>query len=409
MKPVTSATGLATIFFYASDGSDSVGVNLYVKLISPKDVAQAVKDEYTTFNDSTLTVDAKKGVLANDTYPEGVTKGMEAELAQKPAHGTLTLSKDGSFTYKPEEGFEGIDYFGYYAVVNGTKSKPAIVTIVIDKRNLLPTVVVKPETLDTTVTEDFPSTRALKYTKAVVASWFKDPEGDSLTYSAKSKDGKLKVEITDKGILEVNSVPDSCGKAYVVVTATDKKSGSKSFEFLVNITPVNDKPVLLHADTVYVGLSDWKVKWNLDTLVFDVDGDELTFTPNETSALTKYMTISVKGSELSVNAAEGVKFKEGSKYALGVKVTDPSKSGVVIPLYIVVGERLGLKPQIAKVKNTWQNAVMAKRGTAKIMDMKGRVVWNAKLPVNPAEVLGASAQVQGRKILRVNNQTWTIK
>ena len=172
---------------------------------------------------------------------------------------------------------------------------------------------------------------------------------------------------------------------------------------------MNDKPVLLHADTVYVGLSDWKVKWNLDTLVFDVDGDELTFTPNETSALTKYMTISVKGSELSVNAAEGVKFKEGSKYALGVKVTDPSKSGVVIPLYIVVGERLGLKPQIAKVKNTWQNAVMAKRGTAKIMDMKGRVVWNAKLPVNPAEVLGASAQVQGRKILRVNNQTWTIK
>jgi hypothetical protein len=52
---------------------------------------------------------------------------------------------------------------------------------------------------------------------------------------------------------------------------------------------------------------------------------------------------------------------------------------------------------------------MAKRGTAKIMDMKGRVVWSAKLPVNPSEVLNASAQVQGRKILRVNNQTWTIK
>ncbi|WP_406538046.1 tandem-95 repeat protein [Fibrobacter sp.] len=409
LKSVAKASGMASIFFYASDGKDSVGVTLYVKLVSPKDVALAVKDEYSTFNDSTLTVDAKQGVLANDTYPEGITKGMEAVLAQQPAHGTLTLNKDGSFKYVPEEGYEGVDYFGYYAVVNETKSKAAIVTITVDKRNLLPTVVVKTETLDTTVTEDFPTTRALKYTKAVVASWFKDPEGDSLTYSAKSKDGKLKVEITDKGILEVNSVPDSCGKAYVVVTATDKKSGSKSFEFLVNITPVNDKPVLLHADTVYVGLSDWKVKWNLDTLVFDVDGDELTFTPNETSALTKYMTISVKGSELSVNAAEGVKFKEGSKYALGVKVTDPSKSGVVIPLYIVVGERLGLKPQIAKVKNTWQNAVMAKRGTAKIMDMKGRVVWNAKLPVNPAEVLGASAQVQGRKILRVNNQTWTIK
>ena len=83
---------------------------------------------------------------------------------------------------------------------------------------------------------------------------------------------------------------------------------------------------------------------------------------------------------------------------------------MVIPLYIVVGKApASLKPQFVQPKNTWQNAVMAKRGTAKIMDMKGRVVWNAKLPVNPAEVLNASAKVQGRKILRVNNQTWTIK
>ena len=410
LKPVAKATGLGSIFFYATDGKDSVGITLYVKLVSPKDVAQAVKDEYSTFNDSTLTVDAKKGVLANDTYPEGTTKGMEAALAQKPANGTLTLNKDGSFTYKPDDGFEGIDYFGYYAVVNGTKSKAAIVTVVVEKRNLLPTVVVKAETLDTTVTEDFPTSKALKYTKSLVASWFKDPEGDSLTYSAKSKDGKLKVEITTAGVLEINSVPDSTGKANVVVTATDKNSGSKSFEFCVNITPVNDKPVLLHADTLYVFAENWKVKWDLDTLVKDVDGDELTFVPNETSALTKYMTISIKGSVLTVTSIDGLKYKEGQKFALGVTVSDPDKQKVTIPLYIIVDEkRANLKPQIALPKNNWQNAVMAKRGTAKIMDLQGRVIWNAKLPVNPAEVLNASARVQGRKILRVNNRTWTIK
>jgi hypothetical protein len=410
LKPVASATGLASIFFYASDGKDSVGVTLYVKLISPKDVAQAVKDAYETYSDSTLTVDAKKGVLANDTYPEGVTKGMEAELAQKPAHGTLTLNKDGSFTYKPNEGFEGVDYFGYFAVISGTKSKAVMVTIEVKKRNMLPTVVVKPETLDTTVTEDFPTSRSLKYTKSVVASWFKDPEGDSLAISAKSKDGKLKVEITDKGVLEINSVPDSSGKAYVVVTATDKNSGSKSFEFCVKITPVNDKPVLLHGDTAFVFGSNWTIKWKLDTLVRDVDGDTLTYTPNETSALAKYMTITIKGSELTVTAVKDYAFREGNKYAVGVKVSDPSGMNVTIPLYVVIDEkRAGMKPQIAKPKNTWQNAVMAKRGTAKIMDMQGRVIWNAKLPVNPADVRVASAQVQGRKILRVNNQTWTIK
>ena len=409
VKPVTGASGLATIFFYASDGIDSAGVKIGVKLISPKDVAQAVKDEYTAFNDTVLAVSAKDGVLKNDTYPEGVTKGMTAELAQKPSHGTLTLEKDGSFKYTPTEGYVGTDYFGYYCVINETKSKAAIVTISVEKRNQLPTVVVKPATLDTTVTEDFPTSRALKYPKSVVASWFKDPEGDSLTFSAKSKDGKLKVEITDKGILEINSVADSTGKAYVVVTATDKKSGSKSFEFCVKITAVNDKPVLLHKDTIYVSKSGWKVKWDLDTLVTDVDGDELTFTPNETSALKKYMTISMKGSVLTATAVDGVKFKEGQMFALGVTASDPSKANVTIPLYIVVGTKTGLMPVFAQPKNTWQNAVMAKRGTVKMLDMQGRVIWNAKLPVNPAEVNNASAQVQGRKILRVNNQTWTIK
>ena len=408
VKPVLDSCGAASIFLYATDGTDSAGVNIPVTLISPKDVAHAENDEYTAFNDTILVVDAKKGVLANDVYPEGMTTGMTAEVAQQPKNGTLTLNKDGSFTYKAEAGFTGVDRFGYFDVINGTKSKAAIVTISVEKRNQLPTVVVKPGSLDTTVTEDFPTSRALKYTKSVVTSWFKDPEGDSLTYTAKSKDGKLKVEITSAGILEINSAPDSTGKAYVVVTATDKKSGSKSFEFCVTIAAVNDKPVLLHGDTAYVANAGWTVKWKLDTLVKDVDGDKLEFSPNETSALTKYMTISMKGSELTVKSIDGFKYTDGKKYALGVKASDPSGANVTIPLYIIIN-LTGLKPQLAQPKATWQNAVTSKRGAVSIMDMQGRKVWSAKLPVNPSEVLNASAKVQGRKILRVNNQTWTIK
>ena len=196
----------------------------------------------------------------------------------------------------------------------------------------------------------------------------------------------------------------------MVVTAEDKNSGSKSFEFCVNITPVNDKPVLLHGDTAFVFGSNWTVKWKLDTLVKDVDGDTLTFTPNETSALSKYMTISMKGSEITITAVKDYAFRDGNKYAVGVKVSDPSGMNVTIPLYVVVDEkRAGMMPQIATPKNTWQTAVMAKRGSVSIIDMQGRKVWSAKLPVNPADVRAASAQVQGRKILRVNNQTWTIK
>jgi len=411
VKPVLDFCGLASIFLYASDSLDSAGVNIPVNLISPKEVAHAVEDEYTAYNDSVLSVSAKKGVLANDLYPEGVTKGMTAELAEAPTHGKLELAKDGSFKYTPTKDYVGLDIFGYYNVIDGTKSKLGIVKISVEKRNQAPTVVVKPASLDTTVTEDFPTSRALKYPKSVVSSWFKDPEGDALSYSAKSKDGKLKVSFNTAGTMEINSVADSSGKAYVVVTATDKKSGSKSFEFCVNITPVNDKPRVLHADTIYVGQKDtWKAKWDLDTLVFDVDGDELTFTPNETSALKKYMTISIKGSVLTIKSIDGVKYKPGHIYAIGVKVTDSGKLSETIPLYISIDDPpSNLLPVFAQPKATWQNAVMAKKGSVSIMDMQGRRIWSARLPVNPAEVKNASAQVQGRKILRVNNQTWTIK
>jgi hypothetical protein len=63
----------------------------------------------------------------------------------------------------------------------------------------------------------------------------------------------------------------------------------------------------------------------------------------------------------------------------------------------------------AAPKATWQNAVKASRGAVALLDMQGRVMWKAPLPVSEMDVRNAAAQVQGRKILRVNNQTWTIK
>ena len=36
-------------------------------------------------------------------------------------------------------------------------------------------------------------------------------------------------------------------------------------------------------------------------------------------------------------------------------------------------------------------------------------MWKAKLPVSEADVRNAAAKVQGRKILQVNKQRWTIR
>lgn len=52
------------------------------------------------------------GVLANDTDPDGDTP-LQAVLVAGPAHGTLSLNANGSFTYTPNNGYTGPDSFQY--------------------------------------------------------------------------------------------------------------------------------------------------------------------------------------------------------------------------------------------------------------------------------------------------------
>jgi hypothetical protein len=78
---------------------------------------------YSVLENGTLSVPAN-GVLSSDVSANG--KPLTAVLASGPAHGTLTLNADGSFTYKPVANFVGADSFTYQARgSDGTLSAPA--------------------------------------------------------------------------------------------------------------------------------------------------------------------------------------------------------------------------------------------------------------------------------------------
>ena len=74
-----------------------------------------------------LVVDAP-GILDNDLFGEesAESMGAVAELVVPPAHGTLTLTPDGAFTYSPDDTFTGLDSF-VYAAVSGAISDQATV------------------------------------------------------------------------------------------------------------------------------------------------------------------------------------------------------------------------------------------------------------------------------------------
>ena len=62
-------------------------------------------------------------MLANDTDPNG--DALTAVLVTNPAHGTLTLNADGSFTYTPAGDYTGPDSFTYRASDGTPTSAPA--------------------------------------------------------------------------------------------------------------------------------------------------------------------------------------------------------------------------------------------------------------------------------------------
>jgi hypothetical protein len=87
----------------------------------------AFNNAYNLIGNTTLTVNAANGLLANDTEPLGtngilldtgtvlqiggvsVTDGFIVDTAG----GAVTLNDDGSFAYRPDAGFTGTDSFTY--------------------------------------------------------------------------------------------------------------------------------------------------------------------------------------------------------------------------------------------------------------------------------------------------------
>lgn len=93
-------------------------------------------DASFTNQDTTLVV-PDNGVLANDSDAQNNT--LTAVLDSSPAHGTLSLSANGGFTYTPDAGYTGGDSFTYHANDGELDSNVVTVSIIVNAANTAPT------------------------------------------------------------------------------------------------------------------------------------------------------------------------------------------------------------------------------------------------------------------------------
>jgi T5SS/PEP-CTERM-associated repeat protein/VCBS repeat-containing protein len=184
----------------------------------------------TALNDSVAApAPAGRGVLANDLDDD--RDDLAAVLVRRPAHGTLSLNRDGSFSYVPGPTFTGTDSFEYAADDGVFTSAPAVVTI----RNLAP--VAKPDAY--AVDED--ATLAVAAPAGVLAN---DSDNAS-PVSALLVDGPRHGTLTlnADGSFVYTPGPDFNGTDAFTYRASDGMLVSEPATVTIAVRPVNDAPV----------------------------------------------------------------------------------------------------------------------------------------------------------------------
>ncbi|PTQ72176.1 retention module-containing protein [Pseudomonas sp. GV071] len=304
--PDANYNGEATFQYSISDGhggTSNATVTLYVTAVN--DAPTTSNQSLTTAEDTALT----GTIVGNDIDGDALTY----TLAIGPAHGSLTLNANGTFTYTPTANYNGADSFTVKVADPSGAFVNSVISVGVTPVNDAPTTADQTKTTaeDTAVSGQ------------IVAS---DVDGDTLSYAIRSgtAHGSLVLN-TSTGAYTYTPTGNYNGSDSFTIRVSDGKGGTADSVVNINVTPVNDAPTSSNQslttaeDTALTG-----------TIVGnDIDGDALTYT---------LATGPAHGS-LTLNANGTFTYTPTANYngadSFTVKVADPS--GAFVNSVVSVG------------------------------------------------------------------------
>ncbi|BEP53838.1 hypothetical protein GmRootV118_10820 [Variovorax sp. V118] len=237
-----------------SDGHGGTTTSTITVTVDPVNDAPTAPNYNQTTNEDTP---VSGQVVGSDVDGDALTytKGSD------PAHGTVTVNADGTYTYTPGANFNGTDSFTVTVSDGHGGTTTSTVNVTVNPVNDAPTA---PNYTQTT-NEDTPVNG--KVTGA-------DVDGDALTYTKGSNPSNGSVVVNPDGTYTYTPNPNFNGTDKFTVTVSDGHGGTTTSTITVTVDPVNDAPTAPN----YNQTTNEDTPVNGKVIGSDVDGDALTYT-----------------------------------------------------------------------------------------------------------------------------------
>ena len=256
--PNENFNGTDSFTYVTNDGSAVSNVaTVTITVVAVNDPPVAGDDAFSTDEDT-----AYSGNVSGSD-PDSQT--MTYAVATGPAHGTLALSSDGSFTFAPNENYHGTDSFTFTASDGSATSDPATVSITVNAVNDAPAATNDAFTTD----EDTAVSGNLLGNDS-------DVESDALTAGLVTGPTNGSVTLETDGSFTYTPDADFNGTDSFTYQIDDGTSDSNTATVSITVNAVNDAPVT-GGDSATTN-EDTAVTVTVLANDTDVDGDTLTIT-----------------------------------------------------------------------------------------------------------------------------------
>ena len=150
--------------------------------------------------------------------------------ATDPAHGSVTVGSDGSYTYTPNNKYNGTDNF----TISISDGNGGSTTVVVD-------VTITPVNEDPTGTGDFQTTPENTAVSGTVTGV--DGDGDQLTFSKATDPAHGSVVVNSNGSYTYTPGAKYNGADNFTISIADGNGGATTVTVDITVTPVNETPV----------------------------------------------------------------------------------------------------------------------------------------------------------------------